>query len=205
MRDRARGWLVAALLWGGAACDDGSTAPPAGPTEPDASEESPSEDEPSEDQPGADEPSEDQPSQDGDPVTCEVPSEPAAMLEYLRSGAYKSFASESRPHASTGPHGGRVLTYVNDVLAESLAAKNAEHPRCAASVKELFLGKSEVSGWAVFVKTEEGSAKGKGYYWYEITSTRAGARAEYEGQGINVCVGCHSAGRDQFRAPWPLQ
>jgi hypothetical protein len=186
MRDRARGWWVASLLLGGIACDDGGAAPPAAPTDPDVQ-------------------SEDSPSEDLGLPVCEVPSEPTALLTYLRSGAYKGFASESAPHPSTGPHGGRVLTYVNDLLAESLDASNAEHPRCAASVKELFLGKSEVSGWAVFVKTEQRSDKGRGYYWYEITSTRSGARSDYEGQGINICVGCHSAGRDQFRAPWPLQ
>lgn len=191
MKNRVTGWLVASLLCGGVACEDGSTSVPTAPAEPDLQEE-------------------DGPSADGSneplaPAACEVPSEPAALLAYLRSGAYKSFGSESGPHPSTGPHGGRVLTYVNDLLAQSLDASEAEHPRCAASVKELFLGKNEVSGWAVFVKTEELSNKGKGYYWYEITSTRAGARADYEGRGIGVCVGCHSAGRDQFRAPWPLQ
>jgi len=185
---RTASLLATALVLLGAACDDGSSARPAEPNEPDVQ----SEDDPSEDPvPG--------------PSACEVPSQPAALLEYLRSGAYKSFASESGPHASTGPHGGRVLTYVNDVLAESLDANHAEHPRCAASVKELFLGKSEVSGWAVLVKTEERSDGGKGYYWYEITSTRSGARSDDEGQGIKLCVGCHSTGRDQFRAPWPLQ
>ena len=136
---------------------------------------------------------------------CEVPSEPAELIAYLQRGDYKAFERESAVHASTGPHGGRVLTYVNDVLAESLTRGNAEHPRCAASVKELFLGNDEVSGWAVFVKTEDASARGKGYYWLEITSTRPNRSADYEGQGIGICVGCHSAGRDYFRAPWPLQ
>jgi hypothetical protein len=136
---------------------------------------------------------------------CELPSNPTELIAYLQRGDYKAFARESAVHASTGPHGGRVLTYVNDVLVDSLTRGDAEHPRCAASIKELFLGHDEVSGWAVFVKTEDASAKGKGYYWLEITSTRSGRSADYEGQGIGICVGCHSAGRDFFRAPWPLQ
>lgn len=185
MRDRARDWLVASLLMGAVACGDGSSSP-AGPSDPDPQ-------------------SEGSPSEDEDLPPCEVPSEPEALLAYLRSGEYKGFAAESGPHASSGPHGGRVLTYVNDILAESLDAENAEHPRCAASVKELFLGKDEVSGWAVLVKNQERSARGKGYYWLEILSTQSGRRADYEGQGINICVGCHSAGQDSFRAPWPLQ
>jgi hypothetical protein len=98
-----------------------------------------------------------------------------------------------------------VFTYLNDVLAESLARGDATHPRCSASIKELYLGNAEVSGWSVLVKTEDASKSGRGYYWLETTSTRAGRAADYEGQGIGICVGCHSAGRDYFRTPWPLQ
>jgi hypothetical protein len=171
------------------ACDDGSSDPaqPAEPQPPDAGDEV---------MEGAGEASD---------KGCELPGEPAALVAYLHNGGYKKFAHESAVHASSGPHGGRVLTYVNDLLADSLAANQAEHPRCAASVKELFLGNGEVSGWAVFVKTEDASANGQGYYWLEIVSTSPNRPADYEGQGIGVCVGCHSAGRDYFRAPWPLQ
>jgi hypothetical protein len=97
------------------------------------------------------------------------------------------------------------LTYVNDALARSLDAGNSEHPRCAASVKELFLGRAEVSGWAVFVKTKTTSDGGQGFYWFETTSTEAGQRPAYQGFGLGLCVGCHASGRDYFRAPWPLQ
>jgi hypothetical protein len=65
-------------------------------------------------------------------------------------------------------------------------------------------GSGEVSGWSVLVKTDDASKSGGGYYWLETVSTRAGRAADYEGQGIGVCVGCHSAGRDYFRTPWPL-
>jgi hypothetical protein len=135
---------------------------------------------------------------------CAVPSEPSALLAYLERGDYQDFAGESGPHPSAGPHGGRVLTYVNDVLAHSLDAGDAQHPRCAASIKELFRGSDEVSGWAVFVKTAEESRQGQGYYWLEVTR-RGARRADYEGQGLGTCVGCHGSGRDYFRAPWPLQ
>jgi hypothetical protein len=136
---------------------------------------------------------------------CELPSEPDALLAYLRRGDYKAFAQESGAHASTGPHGGRVLTYINDLLEQSLADENAEHPRCAASVKELFLGNDEVSGWAVLVKTAQASQGGRGYYWFETLGTNAEREPDYAGQGLGICVGCHSTGLDYFRAPWPLQ
>jgi hypothetical protein len=142
---------------------------------------------------------------DAPPEACEVPSQPAELLAYLQRGDYKAFQRESAAHASTGPHGGRVLTYVNDVLFDSLGRGDAEHPRCAASIKELFLGNDEVSGWAVLVKTEEASANGKGYYWLETFSTSPNRPAAIEGQGIGACVGCHSAGSDSVLTPWPLQ
>lgn len=179
-------WFWAACLSCSVACDD-SASTPVGPSD------------------ALDEPEEIEDTVDAPDEACEVPNEPAELIAYLQRGDYKTFERESGVHASTGPHGGRVLTYVNDVLFDSLTRGNAEHPRCAASIKELFRGSDEVSGWAVFVKTEDASAKGKGYYWLEITSTRAGRSADYEGQGIGICVGCHSAGRDFFRAPWPLQ
>ena len=183
MKRTARKWFELSLVVGLAACGD-TNAEPSRPSTPSTPEpEAPS---------------------DEELEPCDVPSDPNALLAYLRSGEYQVFARESAPHPSTGPHGGRVLTYVNGLLAASLDAGAAEHPRCAASVKELFLGEDEVSGWAVFVKTQDASQSGRGYYWLEVTRTEA-TRADYEGDGIGVCVGCHSAGRDYFRAPWPLQ
>lgn len=146
------------------------------------------------------------PPADGDHTSsCAVPSDPAALVTFLRSGEYRGYARESAPHASTGPHGGRVLTYINDILARSLEAGAPEHPRCAASVKELFLGRAEVSGWAVFVKATASSQSGSGFYWLETTSTAADHPPDFQGFGVGLCVGCHALGRDHFRAPWPLQ
>ena len=136
---------------------------------------------------------------------CDVPSEPEALLAYLRAGGYKSFGRESRRHPSTGPHGGEVLTYINPTLEDSLAAARSEHPVCAAAVKELFLGGDQVGGWAVFVKVREDSADGAGFYWFETMSTDADAVPDYDGDGLSLCAGCHSAGADFVLIPFPLQ
>lgn len=101
-----------------------------------------------------------------------------------------------------------MLTYVNDLLAGSLArpeARNEGHPRCAASIKELFLGGDAVAGWAVLVKTEDDSAAGRGIYWFETTSTAADRAPAYQGAGLGLCVSCHAAGSDHVLTPWPLQ
>jgi hypothetical protein len=197
MKPAALRWFELSLVVGLAACGDTNSEPSApspGPSAPSPGPSAPSPEQEPEVDAAVDEELE----------PCEVPSDPSALLDYLRSGAYKDFARETAPHPSTGPHAGGVLTYVNDLLAASLDAGAAEHPRCAASIKELFLGKDEVSGWAVFVRAEEESRSGRGYYWLEVTRTDA-TRADYEGHGIGICVGCHSAGRDYFRSPWPLQ
>lgn len=101
-----------------------------------------------------------------------------------------------------------MLTYVNDILARSLdrgSGANEGHPRCAASIKELFLGGDAVAGWAVLVKTADDSAAGRGIYWMETTSTAADRTPEYQGAGLGLCVSCHSTGRDHVLTPWPLQ
>jgi hypothetical protein len=136
-------------------------------------------------------------------MDCEVPTEPEALLAYLKSGAYKTFPRESARHPSAGPHGGEVLTYLNPELADSLEAGNEEHPICAASIKELFRGNDEVSGWAVMVKNYDQSREGQGYYWYEILGTEGAP--DYAGQGLGLCVDCHASGSDYVRTRFPLE
>ncbi len=107
-------------------------------------------------------------------------------------------------HASTGPHGGNVRTYLNAKLEASMKA-GGTHTKDAASVKELYgSGTTTVTGWAVMVKTQDASASGQGFYWYEVFSTQPGAGA-LEGQGKKLCVDCHAGGKDYVLAPFPLQ
>ena len=134
-----------------------------------------------------------------------VPTSSSALFAYLRDGGYRGFARESAVHPSAGPHGGRVLTFVNDVLEQSLATGNASHPAGAAAIKELYAADgTTLTGWAVEVKTQADSAGGQGWYWYEVFSTTDGSRP-IEGQGNPVCTSCHALGRDYVRIPFPLQ
>jgi len=123
-------------------------------------------------------------------VSQSVPTEREALKAFLESKGYAGFKAEPAPHASSGPHG-KVRTFVNDVLASSLAANAASHPRGAASVKELYSGDTIV-GWAVLVKTQADSARGAGYFWYELLN----GKVVIEGNGKSACTGCHSGGTD---------
>lgn len=131
------------------------------------------------------------------------PIESAELLEaWLAAGAYKQWAVESQVHASTGPHGGNVRTYVNAIALGSLAAQQTEHPQDAALVKELYGGGVDtVIGYAVMRKTAPLSEGGANWYWYE----RVDANVYADGLDVALCSGCHGAGADYILTPYPLQ
>ena len=128
-----------------------------------------------------------------------VPTDAAALHAWLLAGNYLGWAAESAPHRSTGPHGGSVRTYVNPTLFDSLSAGAAAHPQGAVAVKELYFNNpgGPIAEWAVMVKLQDDSDGGRGWYWYEGEGLA--------GVGLGICTGCHSAGRDLVRIPFPLQ
>lgn len=125
-----------------------------------------------------------------------------ALELWLAGGAYKQWAGESQVHASTGPHGGGVRTYVNAIALDSLAAQQAEHPQDAATVKELYGdGMDTLIGYAVSRKTAAQSEGGATWYWYErINATVYGGDLD-----VPLCTGCHGGGADYILTPYPLQ
>jgi hypothetical protein len=134
----------------------------------------------------------------------EVPASGPELFQYLQSGAYKTFAHESKAHRSQGPHGD-VIVYVNPILESSLKAQNTAHPAGAAAVKELVDGNNQLIGWSVSVKTQAESDEGNGWYWYEVYSTTDGSGPLADANGAALCTGCHSSGRDFVRIPYPLR
>lgn len=133
------------------------------------------------------------------------PSDATKLLQWLQDGRYKTWAKESKPHASLGPHPTQVVAYLNGALDKSLAAKAAAHPKGSAAVKELLDASGKLSGWAVSIKTQADSAAGKGWYWYEILGTNAGGRVVASANGVPLCFGCHTPGRDFVLIPHPLK
>ncbi len=128
-----------------------------------------------------------------------IPTEAFALREWLRAGNYRGWAAESAPHRSSGPHGGYVRTYLNDVLFDSLSAANPAHPTGAVAVKELYYATPDgaVREWAVMIKQQDDSDLGRGWYWYEGVGLA--------GSGLGICTGCHASGRDFVLIPFPLQ
>lgn len=132
------------------------------------------------------------------------PTEAAALLKWLQAGAYKAWPRESAPHRSMGSHQTLVLTHISPALDKSLAGKAAAHPKGAAAVKELFDAGGKLSGWAVSVKTAADNDGGKGWYWFEILGAAAGSPVVANGNGVPLCVGCHTRGRDAVLTEHPL-
>lgn len=133
------------------------------------------------------------------------PTDGAALLQWLQAGSYKQWTRESAPHKSLGPHPAQVVAYLNPALDASLAANASAHPKGAAAVKELFDAGGKLSGWAVSVKTSSDSEGGKGWYWYEILGTSAGASVVAQANGVPLCFGCHAPGRDFVLIAHPLK
>ncbi|MEZ5659636.1 MAG: hypothetical protein R3E83_14215 [Burkholderiaceae bacterium] len=133
------------------------------------------------------------------------PVDPAPLLAWLQAGNYKAWPHESAPHRSLGPHPAQVIAYLNPTLDASMASASQTHPQGSAAVKELFDSSGKLSGWAVSVKTAANSDSGKGWFWYEILGTTSSARVVASANGVPLCFGCHTPGRDFVLIPHPLK
>lgn len=137
-----------------------------------------------------------------------VPLTKAELFKWLKTGDYKEFeARESKPHPSQGPHTAidlPVQVYMNDVVAESLAA-GEKHALGSVIVKEMFTEGGGLNGWAVMVKTQAESAKGNGWFWYEVTSVSDPNAIAAIGNGVQGCAQCHSHGEDMVLTQYPLK
>lgn len=142
-------------------------------------------------------------------VDSAVPTDLGDLFRYLQKGSYKSFAAqESGQHPSAGPHtkvGLPVRVFMDPRINASLAAGNTSHPLGSSIVKEMYDGAGDLQGWAVMVKTSKDSANGKGWFWYEVTSTKSGSNPVAAGNGVQLCQGCHFIGKDFVLTGYPLQ
>lgn len=142
-------------------------------------------------------------------IDAAVPTDLEDLFDYLSAGTYKSFsAKESASHPSRGPHtnvGWPVRVFLDPLVNASLEAGNSSHPAGSSIIKEMFNDEDELQGWAVMVKTQDDSDGGKGWFWYEVTSTESGLNPVAAGNGVQLCQGCHFIGKDFVLTTYPLQ
>lgn len=137
-----------------------------------------------------------------------VPTEINELIAYLNAGEYKKFPiSDKETYKSRGPHakfGRPVRVFFDTAIAESLAAKNKSHPAGSSLVKEMYRKDgATLEGWAVMTKTQDKSAKGKGWFWSEILLTDTDPKIVAAGNGVRLCVGCHTRGKDYVLSKLP--
>jgi cytochrome c553 len=139
-----------------------------------------------------------------------APIEGDALFSFLQDGVYKKFPhQESATHPGRGPHtelGLPVKVYYNKILANSFKAGEEMHPAGSTAVKEMHDADGNLQGWAVMTKTGEDSDQGRGWFWYEVTSTTDSSALQAIGNGIPGCVSCHSRGsQDLTVSGYPLK
>jgi hypothetical protein len=130
----------------------------------------------------------------------DAPDNSAELLPFLKAGGYASWQSEPEFHVSSGPHGGSVSVFYSPKAAAALTAKRSLFPAGAATIKEAASASGSVVGWSVWVKVQDDSDSGSGFYWYEVTLRTPNDRVYADSRGSTVCVGCHSAGTDCLRS-----
>lgn len=138
----------------------------------------------------------------------------AAIEQWITDGSYKGWACEPAVHEarSPSPHGfNRICS--NDLIAGAAMGTTA-WPRGAAAVKELYADAAATTpiGYAVYLKTDDDSAGGANWYWYERVPLNAGIPTDANGvvadgkggsgAARDICVSCHvAAGADAAHTP----
>lgn len=128
-----------------------------------------------------------------------------ALEAWLDTGAFEDWHCEDETHEarSPSPHGfNRICS--NDALAGNVSGDD-DWPEGAAAVKVLYesIDETDPLGYAVYLKTDEDSAGGDNWYWYE----RIGDDIIADGMGDSgtaksICVSCHvAAGSDPAHTP----
>lgn len=135
-------------------------------------------------------------------VVGDLDTSEAGITAFVRDGRYKAWLAEPAPRDSVRAHGPKVRVFFNDVLAESLRAGNATHPKGSITVKELYESDGKkLRGYALNVKVEEGAGKDT---WIFYEGFEPDYDDNYYGRAHATCHGCHSnGGRDYVVTPLP--
>jgi hypothetical protein len=134
----------------------------------------------------------------------DAPDEAKALVAFLEARQYASWAKEADYHSSAGPHGGGVRVYYSPKAAAAVRSGAADLPAGAASVKELTNG-GALYGYAVWVKVQDATDGGNGFYWYELIRQGGKDSVYGDARGSSDCVGCHSTGKDYNLSTLPFE
>ncbi|HVJ16870.1 MAG TPA: hypothetical protein VM686_15625 [Polyangiaceae bacterium] len=131
----------------------------------------------------------------GNVAAFDAPDNAVELRPFLEAKAYAAWNAEPDYHLSTGPHGDGVRVFYGPTAAAALNAAATTFPKGAGVVKEL-TSQGYLYGWAVWVKVEDDSAAGNGFYWYEVIKGETMDTIYGDARGSSDCVYCHVPGKD---------
>jgi len=133
----------------------------------------------------------------------QVPNDPVALHEWVLERGYSEWTSWSEVRPNGGIGGNRV--FLNEVLVESLAGGQTQHPLGATAVREQYGEDLEtLVGWAVTTRISEDDTGADAWLWFEVFSTEPDATPAVAKPGAPGCVGCHSSATDFIHSTLPL-
>ncbi len=94
-----------------------------------------------------------------------------------------------------------VRVFMNDCLAESIAAGNSTHPIGSMSIKEMYGTGDTIIGYSAMIKVDDTSPN-DGMDWY--FHTIVGGEEKASERGSAACFDCHVMGTDYVQTPYPF-
>lgn len=119
----------------------------------------------------------------------------------IAAGDYLDWVCEAVPRPMRGPSPHGAVRVCSNRVLSTYVQEPDDWLRGSAAVKELYASADDTvpTGYSYYVKVDDESADGAGWYWYERGP--AGVTADGRGgasDGSAGCVACHSvAGSDQ--------
>lgn len=175
MKQMWRTCVLAVLCLAGCGDDDGANGAPDSGVEADAA-----------DTPDA--------SSLGLPITA------AEVEAMIAAGDYLDWVCEAAPRAMRGPSPHGAVRVCSNRVLSTYVQETDDWLRGSAAMKELYASATDTDpiGYSYYVKVDDESAQGTGWYWYERRASGVTADGRGEGaDGSAGCIACHAvAGSD---------
>jgi hypothetical protein len=138
-------------------------------------------------------------------LVLDAPDNEPELRAFLDAKRYTGWAKEAEAHESAGPHGDGVRVYYSPRAAAAINAGADTLPAGAAAVKEL-TSDGSLYGHSVWVKVQDATDSGNGFFWYEIID-QGGDTFNIYGNALGSpdCTNCHRAGKDYNLSTLPFE
>lgn len=126
----------------------------------------------------------------------------AGLVSFLKGNEYKNWTNF--PAVRTTEDHGKIRTYFNSKLKDSLTAAKDEHDVGSIAVQEVYKSDgTTLDGYSVLAKHKAGEGKDT-WFFYQVTGAPDFADVKAYGVGApSDCVSCHKSGTDFISSSLP--